>query len=106
MATSSAKTNNNRDDIVEAIGALARERDISEEMLLSTVEEACKAAFRRSGKQGPGAPMNLSVIIARKKPVQVIARKVIVEEVEDPNIQISLAEARPISSWAISLKST
>ena len=35
--------------------------------------------------------MNLSVIIARKKPVQVIARKVIVEEVEDSNIQISLA---------------
>ena len=52
--------------------------------------------IRRSGKQGPGAPMNLSVIIARKKPVQVIARKVIVEEVEDPNIQISLAEARAV----------
>ena len=48
MATSSAKTNNNRDDIVEAIGALARERDISEEMLLSTVEEACKAAAAAS----------------------------------------------------------
>ena len=97
MASSTAnKNNNNQDDIVEAISALARVRDISEDMLLSTVEEACKAAFRRSGKQGPGAPMNLSVIIARKKPVQVIARKVIVEEVEDPNIQISLAEARAV----------
>ena len=96
MASSTANKNNNQDDIVEAISALARVRDISEDMLLSTVEEACKAAFRRSGKQGPGAPMNLSVIIARKKPVQVIARKVIVEEVEDPNIQISLAEARAV----------
>ena len=91
-----ASAANNRPDIVEAISALARERDISEEMLLSTVEEACKAAFRRSGKQQAGAPMNLSVVIARKKPVQVIARKVIVEEVEDSNIQISMEEARQI----------
>ncbi len=91
-----ASAANNRPDIVEAISALARERDISEELLLSTVEEACKAAFRRSGKQQAGAPMNLSVVIARKKPVQVIARKVIVEEVEDSNIQISMEEARRI----------
>ena len=91
-----ANTANNRPDIVEAISALARERDISEEMLISTVEEACKAAFRKSGKQHAGAPMNLSVVIARKKPVQVIARKVIVEEVEDDNIQISLEDARAI----------
>ncbi len=87
---------NNRPDIVEAISALARERDISEDMLITTVEEACKAAFRRSGRQGAGAPMNLSVIIARKKPVQVIARKTVVEEVEDENIQISLEEAHSI----------
>ena len=91
MATRSTANNraNENIDIVEAISTMARERDISEEMLMSTVEEACKAAFRRSGKQGPGAPMNLSVVIARKKPIQIIARKVIVEEVEDPNIQIS-----------------
>ena len=46
MASSTANKNNNQDDIVEAISALARVRDISEDMLLSTVEEACKAAFR------------------------------------------------------------
>ena len=91
-----ANAANNRPDIVEAISALARERDISEEMLITTVEEACKAAFRKSGKQHAGAPMNLSVVIARKKPVQVIARKVIVEEVEDDNIQISMEDARAI----------
>ena len=57
MASSTAnKNNNNQDDIVEAISALARVRDISEDMLLSTVEEACKAAFRRSGKQAPARP--------------------------------------------------
>ena len=38
MASSTAnKNNNNQDDIVEAISALARVRDISEDMLLSTV---------------------------------------------------------------------
>ena len=40
MASSTANKNNNQDDIVEAISALARVRDISEDMLLSTVEEA------------------------------------------------------------------
>jgi len=90
-----AHTANDRPDIVDAISLLARERDISEEMLLSTVEEACKAAFRKNCKN-TGAPMNLSVVIARKKPVQVFARKVAVEEVEDSNIQISIEEARRI----------
>ena len=90
-----ANTANDRPDIVDAISMLARERDISEEMLLSTVEEACKAAFRKNCKNG-GAPMNLSVNIARKKPVQVFARKVAVEVVEDSNIQITLEEARQI----------
>ena len=90
-----AHTANDRPDIVDAISMLARERDISEEMLLSTVEEACKAAFRKNCKNG-GAPMNLSVVIARKKPVQVFARKVAVEEVEDSNVQILLSEARQI----------
>ena len=91
-----ANAANNTPDIVEAISALARERDISEEMLINTVEEACKAAFRRSGRQHTGTPMNLSVVIARKKPVQVFARKVVVEEVEDDNVQISLKEALAI----------
>ena len=90
-----AHSANDRPDIVDAISLLARERDISEEMLLSTVEEACKAAFRKNCKNG-GAPMNLSVVIARKKPVQVFARKVAVEEVEDSNIQINIDEARKI----------
>ena len=90
-----AHTANDRPDIVDAISLLARERDISEEMLLSTVEEACKAAFRKNCKN-TGAPMNLSVVIARKKPVQVFARKVAVEEVEDSNIQIDINEARQI----------
>ena len=90
-----AHSANDRPDIVDAISLLARERDISEEMLLSTVEEACKAAFRKNCKNG-GAPMNLSVVIARKKPVQVFARKVAVEEVEDSNVQILLSEARQI----------
>ena len=90
-----AHTANDRPDIVDAISTLARERDISEEMLLATVEEACKAAFRKNCKN-TGAPMNLSVVIARKKPVQVFARKIAVEEVEDSNVQILLSEARQI----------
>ena len=93
-----AHTANDRPDIVDAISLLARERDISEEMLLSTVEEACKAAFRKNCKN-TGAPMNLSVVIARKKPVQVFARKIVVDpdEIEDEGQQITIADAQDIS---------
>ena len=90
-----ANNANDRPEIINAISMLARERDISEDMLLSIVEEAYKAAFRKNCKN-VGAPMNLSVVFDRKKGVQVFARKVAVEEVEDSNIQILLTEARQI----------
>ncbi len=93
---SKAAPKNPKAEILDAVLALAREKDISEDLIINAIEEACKAAFRKNLKR-PGAPMNLAVSLTRQNGVQVFARKVVTEEVEDENIQISLEDARRIS---------
>ena len=85
-----------KSDILDAVVMLAREKDISEDLIISAIEEACKAAYRKSIKKG-SAPANLAVSLTRQKGVQVFARKLVCEEVEDETNQISLEAARKIA---------
>ncbi|MBQ1892680.1 MAG: transcription termination/antitermination protein NusA [Clostridia bacterium] len=85
-----------KSDILDAVVMLAREKDIGEDLIISAIEEACKAAYRKSIKKG-SAPANLAVSLTRQKGVQVFARKLVCEEVEDETNQISLEEARRIA---------
>ena len=85
-----------KSDILDAVVMLAREKDISEDLIISAIEEACKAAYRKSIKKG-SAPANLAVSLTRQKGVQVFARKLVVDEVEDEANQISLDDARRIA---------
>ena len=85
-----------KSDILDAVVMLAREKDIAEDLIISAIEEACKAAYRKSIKKG-SAPANLAVSLTRQKGVQVFARKLVCEEVEDETNQISLEEARKIA---------
>jgi len=88
-----------KSEIIEAIKALAKEKEISEEMLFSTIEEALKAAYRKNLPKGAVVPTNLAVVVSRETgAAQVFARKLIVEEVEEPGSQITLEEASKISS--------
>lgn len=88
-----------KSEIIEAIKALAKEKEISEEMLFSTIEEALKAAYRKNLPKGAVVPTNLAVVVSRQTgAAQVFARKLIVEEVEEPGSQITLEEASKISS--------
>lgn len=85
-----------KSEMMDAIEALAKAKDISVDQIVSAVEEGCKAAYRKLVKRGANAPMNLSVVLSREHDVQIFARKVVVEEVEDESQQISLAEARKL----------
>ncbi len=86
-----------KSEIVEAARALAREKGIDEEMLFSTIEEAMKTAYKKNMPKNTPVPANLSVHINRSTgQEQVLARKIVVEQVEEPNNQISLAEAHRI----------
>jgi transcription termination factor NusA len=86
-----------KSEMIEAISALAQEKDISEEMLFNAIEEALKAAYKKNLPRNQSVPANLSVIINRVNgQVQVFARKLIVETVEDEGNQITLENAQRI----------
>lgn len=88
-----------KSEIIEAIRALAKEKDISEELLFGAIEEALKAAYRKNLPKGATVPTNLSVTVSRDDGVaHVYARKLIVPEVEEPGSQITLEDAQRIRS--------
>ena len=89
-----------KSEVVEAIKMLAKEKEISEESLFNTIEEALKAAYKKNLPKGEIAPNNLDVTVNRTTgEISVYARKLILEEeeIEDPVNQISLAEAKKIN---------
>ena len=87
-----------KSEIIEAIKALAKEKDISEEMLFGAIEAALKAAYRKNLPKNQPVPNSLAVTISRETgKASVYARKLIVPEVEEPGNQISLEDAMKIS---------
>ena len=87
-----------KSELITAIKLLAKEKDISEELLFNAIEEALKAAYRKNLPKGEPIPTSLAVTVSREDGVaHVYARKLIVEEVEEPGSQITLEEALAIS---------
>ena len=91
------QTDNRQTEIIDAVRALAHEKDISEDMLIGAIEEALKAAYRKNISRESAVPSNLSVALNRSTGIaQVFARKTITEEVADAANQISLEDALKI----------
>lgn len=88
---------NQKLDLMDAISMLAREKDINEDVLVVTIEEALKTAYRRNNRQSQGTPVqNLVVRLSKKEGARVYLRKVVADTVEEPEMQISLEEALTI----------
>ncbi|MBO4474121.1 MAG: transcription termination/antitermination protein NusA [Clostridiales bacterium] len=86
----------NKDDMLQAIRDLAKERGIDEEVLFEAVEEAIVAAFKREfadQKQNE----NVFAEIDRETGEMYVYEVVeVVSEVTDPKTQIALSEAKEI----------
>ena len=54
-----------KSEVIEAIKLLAKEKEISEEALFNTIEEALKAAYKKNLPKGETAPNNLDVSVNR-----------------------------------------
>lgn len=87
---------NQKLDLMDAIATLAREKDMDEGILIDTIEEALKAAYRRNNKQTSASQQNLTVHLTKQDGAKVYARKTIADEVTDPETQIGLEEALAI----------
>ena len=89
---------NNKSEVIEAIHMLAKEKELDENQLFNTIEEALKAAYKKNSPKNEAVPNMLAVNIDRKSgAISVYARRLIVEEVEDPVNQISLEDAQKIN---------
>ena len=94
-AKNAKAANQTNNEFIEALNDLARERHIDREMLFTAIETALVAAYKRNYENNGG---NVRVSIDRERgEVEVFARKKVVEEVEDPQTEISLAEARQLN---------
>ena len=85
-----SKTTNGNPELIEALEAIAREKDISKEVLLEAIQNsllaACKDQFGKSD--------NIRVVLDETTgEFHVYQDKVVVEEVLDDTLEIALAEA-------------
>ena len=97
--TKTEAKSNNKSEVIEAIRLLAKEKELDENQLFNTIEEALKAAYKKNSPKNESVPNMLSVNIDRQTgAISVYARRLIVEEVEDPVNQISMEEARKLGS--------
>ncbi len=87
----------NNANIVEALGQIAREKNVDRELVVQTLADALISAAKRHY----GNTENYEVDIdAAQGTMAVYARKTVVEEVAEPSMEILLADARNIDPHA------
>ncbi|MCL2361194.1 MAG: transcription termination factor NusA [Defluviitaleaceae bacterium] len=84
-------------ELIEALNLVAQERGIDKELIFEAIEASLVSACKRQYGQNA----EIRVTVNRETGVYtVMSKKAIVETVEDPEIQISLEDARKIHSNA------
>ncbi len=81
-------------DIFNALELLEKQEGIPQAYMIEKIEQALSSAFKK--EYGPTALMRVDMDMNKKK-IKAFLQKEVVEEVEDPVCQISLAEAKTIS---------
>jgi N utilization substance protein A len=84
-------------DMAEAIRQLIYEKGISEDLVLKTIEDALLAAYKKRYGTAENAIVRFAVDYEN---VEILAKRTIVEEVDDPVLEISLDEAREMADDA------
>lgn len=81
-------------ELIEALNQIEKEKDISKDVLMDAIENSLLAACKRDF----GKADNIKVNMDRETgDIVVLAEKTVVETVEDPALEISLAKAKMIS---------
>jgi len=81
-------------EFIEALKELEREKGIDTGVLLEAIEAALISAYKKNfGGSVPGVRVTIDRLTGE---VKVFSRRNIVEVVEDPKVEVSLAEARKI----------
>ena len=95
MATQRKKKNESLKamDIVAALSAVTKEKSISMELVLDSLKDALASAARKY----LNSPINVEIAVDREKgTIEAYTLQYVVDEVEDPETQIHIDEARKI----------
>ena len=80
-------------DFFAALDDLEREKKINKEFFIEALEAALTSAYKKNFGEAKSAAVKLN---PEKNTIKVYSYKTVVEEVEDPDKQISLQEAQKI----------
>ncbi|MBQ4347789.1 MAG: transcription termination/antitermination protein NusA, partial [Firmicutes bacterium] len=84
----------NTSEFIEALNQIEKEKGIDKEIIFEAIETSIVSACKKNF----GTSQNVKVVINRETgEVKCFAQKEVVEEVFDPNIEITLEDAREIS---------
>jgi transcription termination/antitermination protein NusA len=86
-----------RENIIEAIGDIAREKGIPRERLVAVIQDAVTMAAKRKFKQFEDIEARISESTGE---LEVFRYKTVAENVEDPDNEIGIDEARKLDSLA------
>lgn len=81
-------------DLLEALATLEKEKGISKDVLIEAIEAALISAYKRNFHQAQNVRIDFDKETGN---IKVFARKTVVEEVNDPRLEISLSEAQAIN---------
>jgi transcription termination/antitermination protein NusA len=80
--------------LLDALADIIREKGISKEVVMEAIEAAIISAYKRNFGQAQNVRVDLNMETGT---IRVFARKDVVEEVNDPRLEISLEEAQRIN---------
>ncbi|AST92022.1 MULTISPECIES: transcription termination factor NusA [Sutcliffiella] len=81
-------------ELLDALSLMVKEKGISEDVIIEAIEAALISAYKRNFNQAQNVRVDLNMETGT---FRVFARKEVVEEVFDPRLEISVAEARQIN---------
>ncbi len=99
-----AAANGGNNEVIEAIHALSKEKNISEEVLFSAIDEAIRLAYKKNFPKGAAGNAEASNIVAsmdrQDGTIHVWAKMFVRDEITNPATQITLEEAQAIRPGA------
>ena len=80
-----------KNDFLLAIGQLAAEKNLAKDVVFEAVEAALSSAYRREGENAPNVYVKVD---PESGEIHAYMQKTVVEEVEEPNVEISVEDAQ------------
>ena len=80
-----------KNELLLALSALAAEKNLPREIVFEAVEAALTSAFRREGDNAPNINVKIDPVGGD---IRAYRQMVVVEEVEEPNVEMTIDEAR------------